>query len=167
MTDTFGNIPSHPLVVHVPIVLVPLSLLATLLMVVSPALRRRLASVVIVVLAIASVATIFAAQSGRDLEEKYIDAGRTIPDLLKSHAEMGNRLQYLVVLYLILTIAWVVRARRSGPTTRDDGSLSRRPQVVSAVVVLLAILAGATATVSTLRTGHTGARSVWEQIAPE
>ena len=42
----------------------------------------------------------------------------------------------------------------------------RRPKVVAVVLALLVVLSGFTATASVYLTGHSGAKSVWEDTAP-
>ena len=42
----------------------------------------------------------------------------------------------------------------------------RRPKVVAIVLALLVVLSGFTATASVYLTGHSGAKSVWEDTAP-
>lgn len=165
MIDSFGNIPSHPLLVHIPVVLVPLSMLATVSMMLIPNLRRRFGSIAVGILLLAFIGSFLAAQSGRSLERNYTEAGQTIPDLLQNHADMGNRLQFLVAIYLISTIAWIIRSRRSVPIYDEDGSPTRVPRIISAVIVVLVLTSGSLSTLSTLRTGHSGARSVWEQVS--
>ncbi len=166
MIDSFGNIPSHPLLVHIPVVLIPLSLIATVAMLVAPSVRRRYGSLAIVVLLLAFVGTILAARSGRALEKQYIDAGQTIPDLLQDHADMGGRLQFLVGIYLVATIVWIYRSRR-GPVYGEDGSPTGSTRLLSAFVVVLVLAAGTFSAISTLRTGHSGARNVWEQVSTD
>jgi len=165
MIDSFGNIPSHPLLVHIPVVLVPLSMLFTVFMVVVPALRRRHGSVAMGILALACAGSFVAARSGRSLEREYTEAGQTIPDLLRDHADMGNRLQFLVAIYLILSIAWIIRSRRSVPIYDEDGSPARAPQIVSIVLVVLVLASGTFSTWSTVKTAFSGSRSVWEQVS--
>ncbi len=165
MIDSFGNIPSHPLLVHIPVVLVPLSMLATVAMVVVPSLRRRFGGIALTMLTVAFAGTLLAARSGRSLERRYTNAGQSIPDLLRDHADMGTRLQFFVAAYLISSVVWVVRSRRFSPVYGEDGSPIRRHQVISVLVVVVVLATGAFSTLSTLRTGHSGARSVWEQVS--
>lgn len=165
MIDSFGNIPSHPLLVHIPVVLVPLSMIATILMVIIPGLRRRYGSLAIAVLVLACAGSFVAARSGRSLERQYTSGGQTIPELLRDHSEMGKRLPFLVLIYLILSIVWIVRSRRSVPIYDEDGAPARAPQIVSALIVVLVLVSGSLSTLSTLRTGQSGARSVWEQTS--
>lgn len=140
-------------------------MIATVFMLVFPSLRRRHGALAVGVLAIAVIATFFAARSGRTLERQYIDSGRTIPDLLQDHAEMGNRLLYLVAIYFVLTVVWIVRSRRVVPVYGEDGSPSRQPQLISIIVTVLVVAAGALSTLSTLNVGNSGARSVWEETS--
>lgn len=163
MIDSFGNIPSHPLLVHVPVVLVPLSMVATVLMVLLPSLRRRFGSLAVVILTIAFAGTIIAARSGSSLEKAYTAAGEAIPDVLKQHADMGTRLQFVVGAYLCLTIVWIVRSRRSGADYGDDDRILSQARLITAAIVVLVVTAGSFSSILTLRTAHSGARSVWEQ----
>lgn len=166
MIDSFGNIPSHPLLVHIPVVLIPLSLMATVLMMILPSVRRRYGTLAISVLFLATAGTVLAARSGRTLAQKYTDSGQTISDLLQDHIDSGNRLQFLVAVYLIASILWLYRSHR-GPAIAEDGSVDQRARLLSAVVIVFVLVAGALTTASTLRIAQSGARSVWEQISPE
>lgn len=167
MIDSFENIPSHPLLVHVPVVLVPLSMVATVLMVVVPLFRRRYGSLAIAVLGLASAGAVLAARSGRTLEKSLTDAGRTIPDLLQEHVDTGQRLQFLIGLYLLLTVVWLVRSRRFDSNSGGDEPFVNQTRMVTVLLVVATLTAGAFSTVSTLRTAQSGARSVWEQVSDE
>lgn len=164
--DSFGAIPSHPLLVHIPVVLLPLSLLGTILMVIVPNFRRRHGSLAIMILAIGFAGTILAARSGTSLERINTDGGQSIPKLLQNHADMGNRLQYLVGIYLVMSIIWIVRARRSGSDHGNDGHLLSQQRIISMIIIGLVLAAGSSSTWSTLQTAHSGVRSVWEQVTP-
>jgi uncharacterized membrane protein len=166
MIDSFGSIPSHPLLVHIPVVLIPLSLISTVSMLILPSARRRYGTLTIALVVLATAGTVLAARSGRTLAREYTDAGRTIPDLLQQHIDDGNRLQYLIAAYLIAMIIWFVRTQR-GPVLDHDGMPSSRARLISAFLVAFVLVAGTSSAVSTLRTSHSGTRSVWEQPSGE
>lgn len=163
MIESLGSIPSHPLLVHVPVVLVPLSMVATTLMIMSSSARRRYGSLAVALLTIAFVGTVFAARSGHALETEYEKSGRNISDLLRDHADMGSRLQYVVGVYLILSMIWIVRSRRPIPLDADDDPTLHNRRIVSAILAFLVVTSAIASTASTLHTGHSGLRSVWER----
>ena len=165
MIESLGSIPSHPLLVHVPVVLVPLSMIATVLMLVSSNVRRRYGFLSITILTIAFVGTVLAARSGRSLLDEYEKSGRSMSDLLQDHADMGSRLQYLVGVHLALTIVWIVRSRRPMPLDTDDAAALRNRRIVSTVLTCLVAASAIASTAATMDTGHSGSRSVWEQAS--
>ena len=180
MIDSFGNMPSHPLLVHIPVVLVPLSLLGIIVMVALPRLQRHYAIPTTVVAAVAFLGSILAADSGRSLEASFTAAGQTIPTTLQDHIDMGSTPQYLAALMLALLVAWAILLRR--PTDHDVSDDGTTPGTSrwrcdglaasalgtrwSWVMMAATIIAAAMATLSVLRTGHSGAASVWEQVNP-
>lgn len=171
--DRIGDLPAHPLLVHAPVVLVPLALIALVAMAVRPAWQRAGGAVVALAVA-AMVASVLATRSGEALEEELEDTGMTLGSTLRDHAEMGDRVPLLVGVFLLLVIAWYVLARRARraaaaaegePATDPAAGPNRGPGSVprAAVVGVLvaSVLAGVVATASVIRTGHSGASSVW------
>lgn len=164
MVDKIGNISSHPLFAHLPVVLLPLTFLGLVLTIMSPSLRRRYGSLVIALLVLTTISTFLATRSGRTLLNEYDIEGRSLSPFLEDHVTVGERLEYLVPVHLLLVVVWMVRSRKSGPAINDDGSESRRPQIISAIVVILLLASGAAATALVLQGGYSGLRSVWEQV---
>ncbi|MCB1001807.1 MAG: DUF2231 domain-containing protein [Ilumatobacteraceae bacterium] len=183
--DRIGDLPAHPLLVHAPVVLVPLALLALVAMLVRPAWQRA-GGVVVALAAGAMVASVLATRSGEALEEELEDTGMTIGATLRDHAEMGDRVPLLVGVFLVLVIAWYVLARRArraeaggsdpasdpasepAPGAAPGGGAARTgvPRAAVIGVLVASVLAGVVATVSVIRTGHSGASSVWGADEP-
>lgn len=165
--DTISGIPAHPLLVHIPVVLVPLAALIVIVIVIRPALMRSFGIVVAVLSGVGFLGALFAASTGEALEDQRREAGETIAGTLKDHVEMGDTAQWIVGVFFLLTLAWVLFAwwrRRAG----DDraAAVTRSPKQIALVLAVLAVLSGAAATYSVTVTGHSGAKSVWEKSEP-
>ena len=160
--DRFGDLPSHPLLVHLPVVLVPLAVLGLLAVAVRPSWQRHLGPVVAVVSGIGFLGAVLASNSGEALEDDLRDTGMTIGEAIRDHAEMGERVPVVAGAFFLLVLVWVlvsVWRRRAGDERAT--AVLRSPKLVVATLLVLSLVAGTVATVSVIRTGHSGADSVW------
>ena len=165
--DTIGGLPAHPLVVHLPVVLIPLAFVGVLLMIVRPSLLPRLGVPVAVIAGLGFLGSIVAAGSGEELEEQFESAGETISGTLHDHAEMGENVQWIAGLFFLLVLGWVLFAwwrRRAGE--EQAVAKVRKPRVVHTLLAVLVAVSGVAATYAVYATGHSGAKSVWETDAP-
>ena len=166
MMDTIGGLPAHPLVVHLPVVLIPLALIGVLLMIVRPSLLPKLGVPVTVLAGLGFLGSIVAASSGEELEEQFESAGETISGTLRDHAELGENVQWIAGVFFVLVLAWVLFAawrRRAG----EDHAVAkvRKPRIVHVTLAVLVAVSGVAATYAVYATGHSGAKSVWEEDA--
>jgi uncharacterized membrane protein len=169
--DLLNGIPAHPLFVHAPLVLIPLTLLLGLVYVVAPSLRPRI-DWALVLLAIASPISAFAAtQSGERLEERLGPNAA-----IARHQHYGETLQnlaaaLLVVVLLLVLVDRLRTARRQRQRALAEGDEPGAPSrstgggVWTVVSVLLSVallgVGGVTATYL-YRTGDSGSKMVWE-----
>lgn len=155
--------------VHVPLVLMPLLALAAIAVAVRPVWRARFG----IVLGLASVAVVAATQIA-------VQSGEAFDDLLHGqapidrHAELARQSRLLAAgfalsLLATVAVAAVQRKRRRGPVfgAPDRGpAAARRPRSRLAVLghacATVAVLLGMLGTVWMLRTGHEGAKAVWD-----
>lgn len=147
MFDTINGLPVHPLVVHAVVVLVPLSVLGTILIAAVPKWRAPYGPIVVAVAAVATVLCPVATSSGEALE-KHV--GSPAYD----HAEMGDMLVWFMLPVLILSAILVWLARR--PEDRRPG-----PTWLPTAVAVLAVVAGLACSWQVYRVGDSGAKSVW------
>jgi len=164
----FG-LPTHALVVHATVGLVPVAALLAVVVAVWPAARRRYGWLSVVLLAVATVLVPLTTESGESLERRVPHS-----NLVEEHAELGDSLLNFVLPLLIVTVALVLLAR-TGQRNKADGApggatsaCPPRPgwlrfavPVVAAVTVLL----GIGAVVQVVRIGHSGAKAVWSDTA--
>jgi hypothetical protein len=148
LLDLVGGIPVHPLVVHVVVVLVPLSSLGAVLMVLRRSFSRRYASLVVVFAGFSAGAAVVAKESGEQLT-KHVGTPAT-------HVEFGSLMPPIAIgLFVLIAIFWLFD--RGIPMNRS------RPiwlSILGGVLILAAIFA----VVWTLLVGHSGAEAVWTSL---
>jgi uncharacterized membrane protein len=152
--ETVFGLPAHPLFVHLPVVAVPFAALAMVALAVWPAWRRRLTGWMAAGAGLCFVSTVLANQSGDELYERREDQLGDVADL---HQELGEQTVLLVGLLFAAVIMTAI-ADRFSP---DAESPLRLPANVLAIG---AALLGLVATWWMIRTGHEGARIVWEDV---
>lgn len=163
----FEGLPTHPFVVHLPVVLVPLATIGVIAMAIRPRWLRTFGPVVTALAAVGFVASIIASRSGETLEDEYRAAGETISTTLRDHAEAGERVPLLAGLFLLLLVVWVVFARwRSRAGDERATEQVRRPKQLAVALALLTVLSAGAASAAVYQAGHSGASSVWEDEQP-
>jgi hypothetical protein len=143
---SIAGLPTHILVVHGVVVLIPLLSLVTLAFTVRPKWRPGLGWAVLGNALAVGVAVV-ARQSGFKFRDKLGVGGA---DAVQKHARYGTNLWLFALgLFLASVLAWfLVRRGRTG--------------VVIAIVLVVA--AGAAATSWTVLTGDSGSRAVWSGV---
>jgi uncharacterized membrane protein len=157
--ESLFGLPAHPLVVHAVVVLLPLAAVATIVVALVPKARRHYAPVALGLALAATIATGVAQGSGQELEEKVEETR-----LVEEHTEQGEQVLPWAVATLIVAGAVVA----AGPLQRrlGDRGLGEKvkPAVVTGVLTVGALVAGIGATVTVVDVGHSGAKSVWDEV---
>lgn len=156
----FG-LPAHPLLVHLPVVLVPMAAIGAILIAVRPSWRSRFGVLVAVVSGIALAGIQFAIGSGEALEERVQETAA-----VERHTELADMTRLSVLVFFLAVTAFVVYDRRrlhraiaTGPGTPAAAGPSRLAMGLAAVTIVTSLLA----TAAVVRAGHTGAEAVWER----
>jgi flagellar motor component MotA len=152
--NTFFGLPAHPLFVHLPVVLIPLGFVGVLLMVGRPSWWQRLAWPTVVVTALGTLGAIMAANSGEALEEAVRD--RSVRDLVREHVEAGDMARGAAIVFFVVLVVSVFGPRFVKALVAKKWW---RPLVVVAVVA-----SGAFASWAMYDAGHSGAKSVWNEV---
>jgi hypothetical protein len=169
---TIHGSPTHVLIVHVVVVLLPISVLAALLLVAVPAARRAYSLLTLVVAFIACVAIPFAFLSGSQLRARL---PRT--PLISRHVQLAHQLLPLAAAFGVALAAFVVvdalRRAHAGqlnavesrvvdavPTLRQYAETHRLTGAHRVAAVLVVVLAVATG-VQVYRVGDAGAKAAW------
>jgi uncharacterized membrane protein len=158
--DIVFGLPSHPLFVHLPLVAVPAAALAALAIALRPAWRRRFGLAATALTAVGFVGTFLATQSG---EELYDAIESRIGDVADRHQELGEQTLMLVAAFFLTMVGSVVADHRLISQFVEQRGFGRH---VATALTWIGAVVGAVATVWMLRTGHEGARLVWEDAIP-
>ena len=171
MFDQLFDLPAHPLLIHAPIVLLPIAAILTIVLAFKPAWRRRAGWFPFSGVLVVTVLLFGAKESGESFTDAFDSAfGEGAIDIDR-HEELGNMTFVLTLVWLAAMFAltmWEAVQRRgatdaSGTT---DTALTTSPYVsygLSALASLFAVLA----TIWLIRTGHEGAEVVWSPVVPQ
>lgn len=159
--NSFLGIPAHPLLVHIPVVLIPLATVGVILMAIRPSWWVRYQWPTIVISGVGTIGAILAAGSGEGLEEAVEDtASRPV---LRAHVEAGEVARtvsivfFAVLVAVVVVVPWWMKRRAA-----DAGNGSPRWLRTMTSIVLVITALGASWTV--YDAGHSGAKSVWSDV---
>ena len=141
MTAVVDGLPLHPLVVHVVVVLLPLSALGMIITTFVPRWRNSLQWVLLGGVVIGSVGALVASASGNSLAAAV---GYPV-----EHAEWGNNLSLASAVFMMITGLWVFTWHLTGWSML---------KLITNIVIVPASVA---IMVLTYLAGHSGAEAVW------
>ncbi len=173
--EEIGGLPAHPLLVHLPVVLVPLATVGVLLMLIKPSWRRSFGIPTAVLALVAAIATQLAMGSGEALEERVRES-----DLVETHSRIAEQARPFIFLFAIVVIAAVAldlysRRAASGSASEEvvDSSAPRpvalhaRAATAALVLTAVGLGLGVVSTAQVYRTGHSGAKATWHDTPDE
>ncbi len=171
MDELFG-LPAHPLVVHLPVVLLPLAVVGVAAMLLRPAWYRQFRWPVLAITAVGTLGAIVAANSGESLEERVEDSGgRAVREAIEEHAEAGETARTLAIVFLVAVAAFVVipwwLERRTRRVTAAEAAPVAAPAWLRAVLMAFVALAAVGSLVTIIDAGHSGADSVWNEVGTD
>jgi len=141
----FNGLPAHPLLVHLVVVLLPLTAVAAVLVSLWPAAQRKLTFLVPLGAVVGALAVPLTTRAGDELAERIGN-----PPFIQQHAEYGDQvLPWAAALAATTLVQWLyLRGGRGG---------------VARILLALVVIASAAGTaVMVALTGDSGARAVWE-----
>lgn len=157
--DTINGLPLHPLLVHLVVVLVPLTALMAIAGVVWPAARRRLGILTPLVALGTLVAVPLTTSAGESLEEQ-VPASAAV----ERHAGLGDQLIYWVgPLFALTVLWWAVHDDRLLTAVRTRVSRTTIPTSRPVAIALgaLLVVVSVVSVIMVYRIGESGARAVW------
>lgn len=145
--DTLAGLPIHPMVVHLAVVLVPLSALGLLAILALRSWRERFGLLVLVGLAVGAGAAFVAKESGEALAKRVGEPA--------DHARWGDILPAVAVGLFVVAAVWYFVQRRA------DKAVPPRRTTFGLVFGLISALAALATIALTVLVGHSGAAAVW------
>ncbi|MFD4605764.1 DUF2231 domain-containing protein [Streptomyces sp. NPDC058464] len=152
-----NGLPAHVLLVHLVVVLVPLTALALVLAAISRRAARRMGVVLPLLALVSLVGVPLTTQAGEWLERHVTDNA-----LVQRHAELGDGLlPWAAGLFVLAALVWWGARATTEPRTDGTGTAlwSAAPVRIATVLLSLAVAAGAV--VDVYRIGDSGAKAAW------
>ncbi|MEB3370109.1 DUF2231 domain-containing protein [Saccharopolyspora mangrovi] len=151
------GLPLHPLVVHLVVVLVPVAAFTVLVSAIWPAARERLGRITPALALSAVISVPIAESSGESLMEEAQVSAQTA-----THAELAEWLLPWVAGLAVCSVA----VHMLGLRARGGNGIAGLPRrLVSAALIVGAVVFSVGSTVQVVRIGDSGARSVWTDAA--
>ncbi|WP_055586625.1 DUF2231 domain-containing protein [Peterkaempfera griseoplana] len=152
-----NNLPAHVLLVHVVVVLVPLTALALVICAAWPAGARRL-GLALPVLALVTLASVPLTSHAGEWLERHVDSD----PLVRAHARLGDGLlPWALGLFVLAAALWWVVRRRATAEAEPRGAAVAVTAPLRATAIVLSLIVGAGAVVQTYRIGDSGAKAAW------
>jgi uncharacterized membrane protein len=149
---TFGGLPLHPLVVHGPVVFIPLLVLLALLYALVPRLRGRIGWLTVIMAFVAPLSALAAKITGDAFRARIAQLSPHARfDLIDGHRHLGTLTLYFTTALALLVLAMVL--------------IRNKPRVLNIVLIVLVVVMSAVSAYYVWRTGDAAARIVWPGYA--
>lgn len=158
---TIFGLPAHPLLVHVPVVLLPLAGLIAFVLAFRPAWLDRYGWWLVVLSGVGAIGGILAAGSGEGLETLQNEAETAARE---DHFNLGETARNMGILFFVIVVA-VVLIRYVARKRRAEGGFwgAARSQAGAVVMSVALVLSAGAATYTVAKAGHQGAKLVWQE----
>jgi len=158
----YSGLPAHPLFIHVPVILIPTTVLAAVIFMIKPAWLSRYGIALAAVSIVAMSSVFLAMQAGAALRGDLNLQGQAA-SLISQHSHAAHILAIVYVAFTATLIVTFAARRISGglPTGLGivDRLLSPKPVFAMLRIALVALSIGAG--YMCFRTGDLGAKAVW------
>jgi hypothetical protein len=163
ITTIYSGLPAHPLFVHVPVVLIPSTIVAAIVFMIKPEWFSRYGIALALASIVAMSSVFLTMQAGAALRGALNLQGQAAK-LISEHSQAAHILAIVYVVFTATLILTFAAQRISGgmPTGLGivDGPLSSRSMFTVLRVALVLLSIGAA--YMTFRTGDLGAKAVWQ-----
>ncbi|HET6292831.1 MAG TPA: DUF2231 domain-containing protein [Kribbella sp.] len=162
MFERFGDLPLHVLVIHLAVVLLPVSALTAIVFAVVPKWRWLLRWPTLLLGLVALVVAWVAKESG----EAFVAAVPALDQIVHVHKERGELLLWFTLGFAVLAVlAFLVLAGPSQLAT-GKGAKATKSRPLELVVSVAVVVVGVLVIYQTIRTGDAGAKAVWTGQLP-
>ena len=159
----YSDLPAHPLFVHVPVILIPATVVAALVFVVRTDWLGRY-GIALALTSIVAMSSIFLTMQAGAALRGALNLQGEAAKLISEHSQAAHILAIVYVVFTAVLILTFAGYRISGgrPTGLHivDGPLSSRSLFTALRVALVLVAIGAG--YMTFRTGDLGAKAVWQ-----
>ena len=162
VTTIYSGLPAHPLFLHVPVMLVPITVIAAIVLVVRTDWLERYGIALSIVSVIAMSSIFLTMQAGGALESALHLHGEAA-HLIDQHSEAAKILAILYVLFTATVIVAFAARRISGGRPTGLALVDRvlSPSFVLAALRVLVVVLAIGSAAMVFRTGDLGSKAVW------
>ena len=163
LTTIYGGLPAHPLFVHVPVILIPATVVSAIVCMVKTEWFSRY-GIALAVVSIGAMSSVFLTmQAGGALESALHLQGRAA-HLISEHSQAAQYLAFIYVAFTAIVIVTFAAQRISGGRLTGLGILDRAfsPRRIFTTLRVALVLLSLGAAVMTFRVGDLGAKAVWQ-----
>lgn len=159
--DNLFGLPAHPLLVHFPVVVVPIAAAMGILMAVRPAWLDRFGWWLVGTSGLGFLGAILAAGSGESLEEKVRES-----EVLEHHTQLGETARVVAgILFLVAVLVVGARYWMRKNTEKSNGLTNfLKSQAGVVVVSAIMVVASGAAAYTMVDAGHQGAKASWQDV---
>ncbi|MEP1122277.1 MAG: DUF2231 domain-containing protein [Ilumatobacter sp.] len=157
--ETFG-VPTHPLAVHAPIVLIPILAIVSIVVLFRRTWRER-SAIPLAGLALVMVVMLFVAKESGESAK----AANNVFGDIDRHEDLAGQTFVLGIVWLVLAAAVGIAAFVVRRQSTRSVSAAVAPATGARLVLVLQVLAAVAVVATTvwlIRTGHAGAESRWK-----
>ena len=162
--DKIFGLPAHPLLVHIPVVLLPMAAIIAVVFAFKPAWLDRFGWGLVALSGIGALGAILAAASGAGLEGIQNEAETVARE---DHFALGETARLMAIIFFLVVTAVVVlrslarrRVAAGKKTVGVWGFIGSQGGAIAVAVLLVVSASAATYTIS--KAGHQGATITWE-----
>ncbi len=163
ITTIYDGLPAHPLFVHVPVVLIPVTIITAIVFTARADWLARY-GIALSLVSIVAMSSIFLTMQAGAALRAALNLQGPAAKLISEHAQAAHILAYVYVLFTAVLIVTFAARRISGgmPTglALVDRPLSSRSTFAALRIVLVLLALGAG--YMCFRTGDLGAKAVWQ-----
>jgi len=163
ITTIYSGLPAHPLFVHVPVILIPTTVVTAIVFMIKPEWFARYGVALAVVSIFAMSSVFLTMQAGAALRAALHLQGPAA-SLITQHAHAAHILAIVYVTFTATLIVTFAAQRISGGMPTGLGIVDRllSPKSVFTALRVVLVLLSIGAGYMTFRTGDLGAKAVWE-----
>jgi uncharacterized membrane protein len=156
----FG-LPAHPLFVHIPVVLIPLTAIGAIALACSARARDQFGWLVLAIAVVAGISTQLAIESGKALRHSVPQSAA-----LRRHVHTAESIRPLILLLFLVALGVMLldrRARGVWPFAGDRRAPALGSTARAALIGLTALVAVGT-TARLFQIGDSGAKATWQRV---
>jgi hypothetical protein len=162
LTTVYSGLPAHPLFVHVPVILIPVTVVAAIVFMARPEWLGRYGIALALASIVAMSSVFLAMQAGGALEGALHLKGEAA-HLISEHSQAAHILAIVYTAFtgLLIVAFAALRISQGRPTGLAIVDRPLAPPAVFATLRVLVVVLALVAGFFTFRTGDLGAKAVW------